>query len=785
MTAGLASAHHFGTILHPALFAPPVAAAFAASFLRSRLPLALLILSAFFVWGSASLSPFIEPRVPADHLSHVVSSNPVIVEGVVDSRPEADGEGAKLTLRAERILRDGREVSVSGRLLLFAKEGRGTFLAGDRVRFEARLRYPENFGLPGEFDYRRYLAYRSIFVTAFVPRADHILLMREGVAFPVQRWFDRLARELGEFIGSRFPVEGGVLRALLVGERGFVPDHTEEAYARAGVNHILSISGFHVGVIALTLYHLLFRLLSLSESLAMRFNLRRVVLFATLPPVFFYLLLAGLAPATVRSVLMIAVVTLALILERETDSLNTLILAAVGILVVTPQALFDISFQLSFLALWGIMVLSPLIMESSAPIPDGVGRKLLLFVAASVAAIVSTLLPVVHSFHRASMAGLIGNIIAVPLLGYGAVVAGFAALPLIPVFPSAAGLLLGIAAWMVKISDGFIAAVAQIPPFPLRSATRIDLLVLYLALLAVSLVKGRRTRFAICGAAAAIVIVFHLPVASASGKLRITFFSVGQGESTLITFPDGRTMLVDGGGSPHEGGMDVGARLLAPALWCVGVDSLDYVVLTHPHPDHMKGLVSLAAIFPIGQFWEGGTPAESGDYTRLRGILAARGVPVLTVNGTTAPMSFGGAWIEPLGPQRTASDNVPRDVNDDSLVFRLVFGDFSMLFTGDIGYGEEYRLQATPARLRSTVLKVPHHGSRHSSSSAFLDAVSPRLALISAGVRNSFGLPSPETLSRLQERGIAVYRTDRDKTIQVESSGTGYHVKTFAEGHFH
>lgn len=785
MVAGLCAAHHFSLVLSPWLPGALLAASLVALFCRSPLPFAALLLLLFFAWGALSLRPFLTPDLPPHHAARQVSPGPVIIEGVIDGRPEADGPGWRLSLRAERIVREGNTVPVTGRILVFVKEGRGAVLTGDRIRFAARLRTPENFGLPGEFDYRRYLAYRLVFVTASVSRADGIVLMREGVAFPVRRWFDRLAADLGGFIGERFPAEGGVLRAMLTGERGYVSDATEDAYARAGVNHVLSISGFHVGVIALVLFQLLFRLLALSERLALRLNLRRVCLLATLPPVVFYLLVSGAAPATVRSVIMIAAFTLSLVLERETDPINTLMLTALAILTVAPQDLFDLSFQLSFLALWGLVVLTPLLMHPFRAMGEGHLKKLLLFLAASTAATAATLLPVAHTFHRASVAGIAANLLVVPLLGYGAVIAGFAALPLIHLASWAAVPLLALAAWFVTVSDAIIAVMARIPPLPLRSVSLAELLVFHLALVSVTFLAGVRARAVVCGGAAALLLFLHLPAsAGGSGRLTVTFLSVGQGEATLVTLPDGKRMLVDGGGSLHDGGMDVGERLLLPALWSLGVDRIDYLVLTHPHPDHLKGLLAVASTFPVGEFWETGASSGCREYETLKGILAARGVPVRRVDGASGLLAVGGASVEPLAPAGAAGGK-GGDPNDDSLVFRLVHGRSSFLFTGDIGLPAEERLLVDPARLRCTVLKVPHHGSRHSSSARFLDAASPRLALISAGKRNSFGLPSPDTLDRLGERGVRVFRTDLDGTIEVVSDGKDEEVRTFAQGHFH
>ena len=784
MIAGLCAAHHLAFELPAVVVWLALAGAGAAFFLHNRLPFTLLLAFFFFAWGTVALKPFLTPDLPAEHVINRLSQEPVIVEGVIDSRPEGAAGGERIFLQTERVVTGEASLAASGRLLLYVKEGRGTYCTGDRVRFSARLRRPENYGLPGEFDYRRHLAYRDVFVTASLPQADRIVLMREGVDFPVRRWFDLLAARLGTFISERFPGEGGVLRALLIGDRGLVPDDVADAYTRAGVNHILSISGFHVGVIGIVLYQLLFRLLALSEYCSLRWNLRRLALVATLPPVVFYLFLSGAAPATVRSVVMLAAFTMALVLEREIDPLNTLVLAAFSLLACYPQDLFDLSFQLSFLALWGLVVLPPLMMRPLRAIENRVATKLLLFLAASVAATAVTLLPVAQTFHRVSLAGILTNFLIVPLLGYGAVIAGFAALPLILLFPGAAEAPLWLAAMLVRVSDVIITTLARIPPLPLRSVSAREMLVFYLGLTAMTVMADERARKVVGGIAVAVLLLFHLPAdARGNGTLSVTFLSLGQGESTLVTFPNGRRMLVDGGGSLYDGGMDVGERLLVPALWNLGVDRIDYVVMTHPHPDHMKGLIAVAASLPIGEFWESGEGGGGADYGRLRWLLADRGVAIRRVDASSAPLAVGGVKVEPLWPAPKGEGE--KDANEGSLVMRLAYGATGVLLTGDIGEETEERLLADPARLRCTVLKVPHHGSRHSSSKGFLDASAPRVALISAGKHNSFGLPAVQTLQRLARRRIAVYRTDRDGTIEVVSDGRSETVRTFVQGHFH
>ena len=201
-----------------------------------------------------------------------------------------------------------------------------------------------------------------------------------------------------------------------------------------------------------------------------------------------------------------------------------------------------------------------------------------------------------------------------------------------------------------------------------------------------------------------------LPSQPEQGKLSITMFSIGQGESTLITFPDGKRMLVDGGGSAREGGPDVGERLLAPALWRLGVKRIDFMVLTHPHPDHLQGLTFVAAHFRVGEFWEGGSSVESADYRNLKRILAEKQVPVRRLDSSVGPIAVGGAVIEPLAPfvrhSHKLSDEYA-DINEESLVFRLVSGRFAVLFTGDAGHVTEELLLARPELLLDRPVEAP------------------------------------------------------------------------------
>ena len=751
--------------------------ALVAVFTPARSLFTLLLFLTCLAWGVVALQSVIKPAITPGTPAWYASDRPYTLEGIVDERPESTETGCRVTVRTEWLAAAGRVIPVEGRLLVYVRDGRTPWVTGDRVRFVSKLWRPRNYGLPGEFDYVRYLAMKGIFVTAHLQEADDLILIRGNAAFPLRNRIDRLARRLGAFISAANPgEEGGILRALLLGDRGYVSPATEAAYTRAGVNHILSISGFHVAVVALAVYQLLYLLGRCSETLMLRCNLRRMALLAGLPVIVFYLFLSGAAPATARSVAMIVLGVLALLTDRETDPVNVLIVAALLLLGINPPLLFDLSFQLSFLAIWGLVVLTPLLMKPFVRWEHGMVGKLILVLAASVAAIAVTLVPVAYYFHRTTATGIVANLFIVPLMGYGAVVIGFAALPFTVVAPGVAKLLIDMAAFLVFLSDRIILFLAKLPLLPRWSPTRLDLLLFFLLLLSLTFLSRRRATGTVA-AVLTLMIAGHVPWGGAGPEgLEVTFFSLGQAEATLIRFPAGETLLVDGGGSLREGGADTGERLLAPALWALGVDRLDVVALTHPHPDHLRGLRFIVENFSVGQFWETGLHGDTSDYAALRAALTARGVHVVRINGASASRALGGGRIEPLAP---CSDQPEAgETNDDSLVFRLTWRDLKLLFTGDIGVATEARLLVSPERLKADILKVPHHGSRYSSTGAFLDAVRPRAALIAAGYGNTFRLPAPQTLERLARRRIAVYRTDLDGTVYFRSTGQGFTVST-------
>lgn len=737
------------------------------------------------VWGILAIQAYrVDDGSPFAQLV-ASQAGTVTLEGIIASRPVRLPEGQRFELALERLTCADRALSVTARVLVTVAAGHGDWMTGDRIVMRGTIKIPRKLGLPGEFDYRRYLALKEIDATAWVPHERLVVTMRAAADRSLRRYLDQLAQGFDRTVRQVIPdpAVNTVLMALVTGNQLEIPPTLNAAYARAGVSHILSISGFHLAVISGAFVVLLVALGSRWEWFAVHCQVRRAALLATIPIMVVYLLFTGAAPATARSVVMVCAVVLAIWFERECELLDALLLAAFLLVLITPSVVFDLSFQLSFISLWGIVVLAPIMLRPLEKVLHGWQRTVATMLAASLAAVLATAVPVLSAFHQVSATGLLANLVVIPLLGYGAVLLGSVAVPLAIWLPQLAPLALYPAAWLIRLSNGFIQWIADLPVLQSYAVGPVDLLVSLVALAVLSFVADRRLkRLALIGLVM-LLGAYHLwPQSTDNNRLRMVFLSVGQAEATLIRFPDNSTMLVDGGGYLHDTGRDFGERYLLPALHTLKVQRIDRLVLTHPHPDHLGGLAAVAEQLAVGEFWQGDWQGRGEDYQRLLRALRRQNVHVRRFTGYT-PMAYAGTDLQlwaASGLSGGYADEVEAG-NEESLVLRIQHRGFSALLMADAGLPVEQYLVSRNAVPPCTLLKVGHHGSRSASGEPFLDRLSPRYAVISVGYGNRFRLPSAEVLRRLARRGTQLYRTDLDGTVQVSSNGDDTIIKTHLE----
>jgi competence protein ComEC len=712
---------------------------------------------------------------------------------------------------------------VAGGLRLALLGGALPLRCGDVVELPVRLRTPDTLRNPGAWSYAEQLRGEGVGVTG---SARSSLLRRAGSGnggwhcrlYAAQAW---AAGRLGAFVDSRanrlLPAplrltaeDAAMLSAMLFGDRSLLSHGLRNAFERTGTFHLFVVSGLHVALLAAALFWLL-RHARLPEGPA-------VVL--TIAAAAGYSLLTGFGVPAQRALLMTAIVLVARWLDREAPALNVLAAAALGVLALDPRALFEASFQMTFLVIFAVTGLGAPLSERlirpharalekleiirmdaflhprlaqfrvrlrmacalSAALLGGRLRNLpvwLLWLGLrcaeallyGVAAELCMVVPMAVYFHRATLLALPINLVDIPLLCLllcaavlmflGSLFNAWVALP------AAALTSLLLHAMRSTVDLVSHAALADVrTPAPAAAA-----LLLAAALLAWACIALRsRRRLTLAGGVLAALAV-PLPVLCPApprlhpGLLEVTALDVGQGDSLLVVSPSGATMLVDAGGpvgrtnlAPAEG-WDVGEQVVAPYLWSRRIRHLDAVLLTHAHSDHMGGMPAVLRDFHPRELW---LSVEPGNSPGLRELLAEAESLHIAVRHLRAGDAFtwSGLHASVLAPERGYA-NPGAPVNDDSLVLRLEFQRASALLEGDAEAPSEAAMLANHRVRHATLLKVGHHGSKTSTNPAFLAAVSPQDAVISVGRHNTFGHPRAEVLGRLEAAHVRTFRTDR------------------------
>ena len=720
---------------------------------------------------------------PQSHISNFPHfGRSVVLAGRVVEEPTVFTGRAKVAIEIRRIEYGAGPVRACGKVLLTFGEKVAAPDYGDLITVEGYLRRPSPARNPGAFDYRTYLLRRGIFGLMSIRREGQIVALERGRgALLFERVVLPLRRSVRASVGRNLL---GASRALLIGvllgDRAGLPEEVRDAFETAGVIHVLAVSGLHVGLVAGLLLGIL-GFFSRSRGVTVGIAIFVLLLYA---------LLTGLRPSVLRASAMFGLLLIARALERDTDVVNILGVAALLILCFSPQSLFDVGFQLSFAATLAIVTLHrPILRLFPHPLRDQNtwwGKWIALPIGVSLAAQIGTAPIIALYFNKLALASVFANLAVVPMIG-AVVSLGLLAATFGPWLPWIATLLNATNWLLLQALIRTVRAISGIPhasiPMP---APSLLFLLPYFGVLILIVIGGRSVR-ARKAALFLVLIVANIYVwrgiLGDRDRLEIVFLDVGQGDAIFVEFPNGRTMLVDGG--PRMQSFDTGAWVLAPFLRHRGVKRLDAIVLSHPDNDHLGGLIHVAQEFEVGHLLEPGQRRDSRLLNWLLDLVPTRGIVPHRVAAGDSLIGLGGvrAVILHPTPAFVAEDGrTPYGSNNGSVVLRLEYCGVSVLLTGDVEWETDDALLRWNDRLRCTVLKAAHHGAGTSSTQPFLDGTIPEVVVISAGEHNRFGHPTPEVLERCAGTGAIVYRTDRQGAVLLTISDRGYRIRTMLSG---
>ena len=733
------------------------------------------------------------------------------VIGVVAGLPRGHEHGQRFSFAVEQTLTP--LASVPQHIYLSTYFGREemplTLKAGERWQLTLRLKQPHGGSNPYGFDFEAWALENNIRAVGYVHnkgRNSRIDALAGGLSYRIESWREAVRARFGTALGSEPYL--GVLSALAIGDQSSIPPAQWQVFTRTGVNHLMSISGLHITMLASLGFALTYWLWRRSARLTLRLPARKAAALAALLAALCYALLSGFAVPAQRTVYMVAAVAAALWMNRNFSLGQILGIALLGVLVPDPWAVVAPGFWLSFGAVALILYVTAYRTGSNHWQRDGGSevaghpaahslRALMAYANVQWAMTIGLIPLLLGLFQQVSLVSPIANSLAIPLIS----------LVVVPLTLLSAVLPLDTPLWLAHSVMGWTMAmlvwlnglpqavwVQHAPPAWTVVAGMLGVLMILLP-------RGFPARW--LGFLLLLPMFSNAPEPPAQASLRLVIFDVGQGLAVLAQTRH-HALLYDAG-PDYSNEADSGNRILIPALRAMGIKQLEGLILTHDDTDHTGGAASVIQGMAIG--WMSSSLPDvhplqllprSGEtashLTQLSNndsqVVGYPGPTPTTARGELRRCMDGQAWVwdgvdfEILHPDAAAyaTENI-RD-NNLGCVLRISIGAQHVLLAADIEKEAELKLlKKHAAKLPAALLVVPHHGSKTSSTDGFVSAVSPRYAVFTVGYRNRFGHPHPEILQRYSGNGAQSLRSDEDGAILVEMDAQGLHVERHRNTH--
>ncbi len=640
---------------------------------------------------------------------------------------------------------------------------------GNRVKIIGNFDVSNGKGNPGEFDFGNYIRSKGISGTISCYACKNISIIDyrkdnfQASVFSARKYLDN------KISGLHSAQTASLIKGLLLADRSEISQETKTEFINSGVMHVLAVSGLHVGYIIVIFYFLFGRL---------NIYFRSIMILTGL---IIFMVLTGMPSSVERAVIMAGVIIISNLTNRLSNIFNSLALAAIIILFFVPSELFNPGFQLSFASVFSIGAIYPFFKSNInlLKINSKVLKNILGLIAISLSAQIGTLPFILIYFNKLSLVALFANIIVIPVIG---VIVGIALFTIVLgfIFPYLAAFSALTNNIVCALLFKFIQAAGDLRYsfIWIRGFSLTDSIIFYSLILL--LFAGYKYFNTIISKLIFISLIFadiliYCPIEERldfpKNLLSVFMIDVGQGDSFLIRFPNGKTGLVDAG--PATSFYDTGEKIISPLLEYFNISKINYAFISHFDSDHYGGMVSLIKKDKIEKVYFTDIDTASVKEKLFMRFLDKKKITYEVY--AKKKFSIGNARIYFLND---SPKNIGKKVtsNNRSGLFKIVYGKTSMLFTGDIDKtGEDYYAFKDKQIFASDILKISHHGSGKGSSENFLNLVRPKISLISVGIKNKFGHPSPEVIDRLKRINSKIYRTDRDGGIILITNGESFY----------
>ncbi len=712
--------------------------------------------------------------IGANHIANFIEDRKFTIIGtVIDKEYYLDQEKVSIKIKVSQIEKKDYNIRAQGLILVNTYLENCSYEYGDVLKIKGKLEKPAEQKNFGEFDYELYLAREKIFTYLNIWQEKDIQKIGEDNSNYLMSFTLSARDKIKEITEQTLPPPYNyLLIGMLLGEKAFIPANLKAIFSEAGIMHILAVSGLHVGIIAMALLAIL-SALRLPKKIKLPLLILILIMYASI---------TGFRPSVLRAAIMFTLLIGGKLINRSRNLNISLFFAGFLILLSNPLILYDAGFLLSFMVTFSIINLTPII--------QGVFSKIVVWIrdplAVSTAAWIGIFPLSAYFFSKVSMISIISNIFIIPLAGIAVILGfttffiGMASISLAAMIARANCLVLYLITLIVKTFS--------LLPFAFIYVAQPSTMVIILYYLMVFFIiemfykeallqKIKKKAALIVLSVILLLVIFQ--VFYPADNLKVNFINVGEGDCILIETPNRINILIDGGGSPQSD-FDVGSKIVIPYMRRKGINEIDLIILTHPHLDHLEGLLPVMKEFKVNMVLDSGLPCDSSEYKEFISIIQAKSIPYYKAKAGDNIVLGNNLEIFLLNPLNDSDYYDDSDFNNASIVVKLFYKNADFLFTGDIEEAAEKELLVWQNILQCDILKVGHHGSSTSTNFKFLDKVNPIIAVITVG-KNRFGHPSPKVIERLEDKNIQIYRTDINGTVIIRTNGQEYWIKTLRE----